>query len=114
MSKFLKSISNPKLSRTEASRIAQIRILYFLLNSYLKRVWKVNNARCVVCRADEETTKHFLLKCLSYAHERWTLTQHTRKKCKALTLKTLLGDLQFTLPLAAYIHTSGRFMQSGE
>ena len=38
LSKFLKSISNPKLSRMEASRIAQIRLSHFPLNGYLKRV----------------------------------------------------------------------------
>jgi len=70
LSKFLKSISNPKLSRMEASRIAQIRLTHFPLNGYLKRVQKVNNTRCPACRADEETTEHFLLKCPSYTYKR--------------------------------------------
>jgi ribonuclease HI len=113
-SKFLKTISNPKLSRLEASRIAQIRLTHFPLNGYLKRIRKVDSARCPACGIDEETTEHFLLNCPSYAHERWTLIQLARKKHEALTLKALLGDPQFTLPLVAYIHATGRFMQPGE
>jgi len=64
--------------RLVASRIAQLRLMHILLNAYLKRIWRVDNARCPVCGEDEENTKHFLLRCPSYAHERWTLTQPGR------------------------------------
>jgi hypothetical protein len=114
LSKFLKSISNPKLSRTSASMIVQLRLAHIPLNSYLKRIHKVDSARCLACGEDEESTEHFLLRCPSYAYKRWDLTQHTRKKCKALSLETILGDPQFTLPLATFIQASGRFTQPGE
>ncbi len=113
-SKFLKSISNCKLSRAMSSRIVQLRLSHVPLNGYLKRIHKVDSARCPTCGEDEENTKHFLLRCPSYMHKRWTLIQHARKTCKALTLKILLGDPQFMLPLAAYIQATGRFMQQGE
>jgi len=71
-SKFLKSISNHKLSRAMSSRIAQLRLLHILLNGYLKRIRKVDSARCPTCREDKENTEHFLLRCPSYVHERWT------------------------------------------
>ena len=112
--KFLESISNPKLSRSAASVIAQLWLTHFPLNGYLKRIGKVNNARCPVCGEDKEDIKHFLLRCQAYAHKRWPLIQHATKKCKPLTLQTALGDLQLTLPLAAYIHATGRFVRSGE
>jgi len=112
--KFLKSISNPKLSRTAASAIAQLWLTHFPLNGYLKRIGKVDNTRCPVCGEDKEDIKHYLLRCQAYAHERWPLIQHAAKKRKPLTLQTALGDLQLMLPLAAYIHATGRFTRSGE
>ncbi len=113
-SKFLKLLSNPKLSRTAASAVAQLRLTHFLLNGYLKRIGRVDSTRCLACREDEEDITHFLLRCQNYAHERWPLTQHTTKKRKPLTLQTILGDPQFILPLAAYIQATGRFMRPGE
>jgi hypothetical protein len=61
--KFLKSISNPKLSRIAASAIAQLRLIHFPLNGYLKRIGKVNNMRCPACGEDEKDIKHYLLRC---------------------------------------------------
>jgi hypothetical protein len=114
LTKFLKSISNPKLSRTAASVIAQLRLTHFPLNGYLKRIGRVNNTRCPACREDEKDIKHYLLRCQVYAHEKWPLIQHATKKCKPLTLQTTLGDPQLTLLLAIYIHATGRFLRSGE
>ncbi len=112
--KFLKALSNPKLLRSIASTIAQLRMTDIPLDGYLKRIQRVDNARCPACREDKESIEHFLLRCPSYAHERWTLTQHASNKCKALTLQILFGDPQFILPLAAYIQVIGRFMRPGE
>ena len=107
-------ISNPKLPKAAASKITQLRLTHIPLNSYLKRIQKVDTARCPACGEDEENIVHFLLRCPGYTHERWPLTQLARKRRKALTLKSLLGDLQFTLPLAAYIQATGRFTKPGE
>jgi hypothetical protein len=95
-----------------ASKIMQLRLTHIPLNIYLKRICKVNSSRCPVCSEDKKSIMHFLLKCPGYAHKRWTLTELARKKWKALSTQLLLGDLQFILPLATYIHTIGRFMQS--
>jgi hypothetical protein len=64
----------------------------------------VDSARCPACRADEENTEHFLLRYPSYAHKRWTLIQHARKKCKALMLEVLLGDT-YSSPYYCWQHT---------
>jgi hypothetical protein len=68
--RFLKAISNPKLSRDMASKIAQLRLGHILLNGYLKRIRRVDSARCPACGADDENITHYLLNCLSYAYER--------------------------------------------
>jgi ribonuclease HI len=62
-SKFLKSLSNPKLSRAAASAVVQLRLTHFLLNGYLKRIGRMDNTRCPACRVDEEDITHFLLRC---------------------------------------------------
>jgi len=111
---FVKAISNPKLSRDIASKIAQLRLMHIPLNRYLKRIWRVDSARCPACRADEENITHYLLNCPSYVHERWALTQHARKERKAISVKILLRDPKFILPLAGYIQATGRFKQHGE
>ena len=69
-SKFVKLLSNPKITRLAASRIAQLRLSHVPLNAYLKRIRRVDSARCAACGANKENTKHFLLRCLSYAHKR--------------------------------------------
>jgi hypothetical protein len=112
--RFLETISNPKLPREEASRIAQLRLKHFLLNSYLKRIWKVDNAQCLACGADDKNTKHFLLRCPSYAYKRWNLARLAIKKWKPLTIKALLGDKDFVLLLATYIQATGTFKEQGE
>jgi hypothetical protein len=112
--RFLKAISNPKLSREAASRIAQLRFKHIRLNGYLKRIQKVDSARCPACGEDEESIEHFLLRCPNYAYERWALARHTGKKRKPLTIKTLLEDPELVVPLATYIQASGRFKTSGE
>jgi hypothetical protein len=103
------AISRADLSREAASRIAQLRLTHAPVNQYLKRIRKVDSARCPACGADKETIEHFLLSCLSYAHERWTLAQIVRKKKKYLTLETLLGNPDLVLPLANYIDATQRF-----
>ena len=110
----MKTLSNPKLSRAAASVAAQLRLTHFPLNSYLKRIGRVDKARCPACGENKEDITHYLLRCQSYAHERWLLTQHAARKRKPLTLKTILGDPQFILPLAAHIHATGRFTRTSE
>jgi ribonuclease HI len=107
--KFLGAISNNELSREMASRITQFKISHAPINHFLKRIGKVDSARCPACGADEETIEHYLLTCPSYAHERWALTQQTKKKRKQLTIETLLGEQDLTIPLTNYIEATHRF-----
>ena len=107
--KFLNTLSHTDLSREAASHIAQFRLTHAPVNSYLKCIKKVDNARCPACGAVEETIKHFLLHCPCYAYERWALAQQANKQCKRLSLETLLGTPDMAIPLANYIDASGCF-----
>jgi ribonuclease HI len=107
--KLLKGISDQKLSRVAASCIAQFRLGHAPVNQYLKRIGRVDNARCPACGDDEETPEHFLLQCPSYAHERWALAQNVKKKRQNMSMKTLLGNPELVLPVANYIEATNRF-----
>jgi len=105
--KFLKSVSQTKLSHVNASRIAQLRLGHAPLNKYLNRMRQVDSARCPACRDDEETPEHYLLHCPSYVHERWALAQQAIKLHKALIMETLLGELEMAKTLAkGQVHQS--------
>jgi len=107
--KFLKSISNSKLSHEAASRIAQLCLHYTPLNSYLFKFKKVDRANCPACGDEDESITHFLLRCPAHAHKRWPLERLAHKKRKALSLETLSGDPDFAVPLANYIEGTNRF-----
>jgi len=111
--KFLKSVSQTKLSHIDASRIAQLRLGHTPLNKYLKRMRRVDSARCPACGDDEETPEHYLFHCPSYAHERWALAQQAIKLRKALTMETLLEEPEMARTLAKYIRATHRFRQPG-
>ena len=113
--KFLKTISNPKLSCEAASRITQFRLQHVLLNSYLYHFKRVDKANCPACGAIDESIAHFLLFCPSYTHKHWSLERLARKKKKTLSLETLLEDTDFAIPLSSFIDGTKRFAQnSGE
>ena len=50
------------LTREEASILTQVRTGHTYLNAYLKRVGKIDSARCA-CGEDNETVKHVILSC---------------------------------------------------
>ena len=113
--KFLKTISNAKLSRIDVSRIAQLRLQHFPLNKYLHRFKRVDKANCPACGKDNETNAHFLLHCTKYSFERWALMQQVKKKRKDMTMETLLGDPELAILVANYIDVTGCFkVQPGE
>jgi len=112
--KFLLAISQNSLSRQSASRIAQFRLFHAPVNHYLKRIGKVDSARCPACGAEDETIEHYLLACPSYAHERWALMRQARKLRKQLSLETLLEDHNMVASLANYIDATQRFSEKGE
>ena len=107
--KFLKTISNAKLSWEDASRIAQLRLQHIPLNKYLHKFKRTDKANCPACGDENETIAHFLLHCPMYAFERWALAKHVKKRRKELTIETLLGDPELAIPLANYMDGTGRF-----
>jgi hypothetical protein len=108
---FLKRISNPGLSRRSASLIAQLAITHAPLNAYLHKFKLVDKPQCPACGDAHETVPHFLLSCPGYAHERWALIQAAKKRKKQLSLESLFGDRELTLPLANFIKATHRFSQ---
>lgn len=68
--RFIKLISNPKLSRADASKIFQLRAGHVPLNAYLYRFKRKESAQCPACGVSKETPQHFLLECPTYAHKR--------------------------------------------
>ena len=105
--KFLKSVSRPEI--TDASRLAQFRLGHAPVDQYLKRIGKVDSARCPACGEDEESAEHFFLKCANYAHERWALAQHVRKSRQQMSLHSLLGHPALLPPVAKFIKATNRF-----
>jgi hypothetical protein len=107
--KFLKTISNPKLSWVAASRISQLRLQHAPLNSYLHRFKRVDKPNCLACSKVDKNMSHYLLYCPSYAFKRWALKRPIWKKQKAMLLETLLEDPDLAIPLANYIEGTNRF-----
>ena len=79
------------------------------LNEYLYRFKLIKSARCPVCGTGSESVKHFLLYCPGYAHERWLLGKHLKKKNLELTIDNLLGNAEALIPLTNYINSTHRF-----
>jgi hypothetical protein len=71
------------------NRTAKALLSHAPVNRYIKRIGKVNSARCPACGAEQETIEHFLLEGPSYAQERWALNRQAKKLRKQLTLETL-------------------------
>jgi hypothetical protein len=106
--------SRQSAARTSAREAAsQFRLTHAPVNHHLKRIQKIDSARCPACGASDETIQHFLLSCPSYAPERWALAQAAKKK-KRLSMETLLGDREMIIPLASHIDVTHRSKKNGE
>jgi ribonuclease HI len=81
-SRFIKLISDDRLSRMDTSCICQMRTGHIPLNTFLEKIGKVDSTRCPACRYPKEDTRHYLMDCPSYVHKRWALYRH----CKKVTL----------------------------
>ena len=88
--------------------------MHIPLNRFLKKIKKVDNARCPACGDLVETIAHYLLRCPGYAYERWKLAQHLEKKELPQGMKMLLGNPLAAIPLANYIKATGRLKQQGK
>lgn len=107
--RFIKTISNAKLSREASSRIVQLWLWHIPLNSYLYKFQRTDKANCPACGADNETITHFHLDCTHYMFKRWALAQQAKKKQKNMLIEMLLGDPEMAIPLANYIDGTSRF-----
>lgn len=58
---FLQSVSKANIPCRSASLITHLLTVHIPLNNYLKRVNRMNNARCPTRGAGSETIRHFLL-----------------------------------------------------
>jgi hypothetical protein len=115
LQKYLKYVSNPELSRCNASRIFQLRVGHAPLNQYLfkfKRVKSVDSPCCPACRHPKETVEHFLIYCPKYAHERWPILN--RNNGNVPKLSKLLTSTKMLLPLANFMEATGRFQINTE
>ena len=110
--KYLELINDDRLSCMDASRIFQMRTGHIPLNGYLKRFKRVDSAKCPACGHPKENVRHFLLECPSYAHERWALVKQCKKKSPKL--EDILNDKDLIVPIANYIHATGRFEQGNK
>ena len=106
--KFLKYISNGKISRKAASAIFQLRVGHAPLNEYLHRFKKVNSLQCPACGHLKETPEHYLLQCPSYAHERWPILIKSGGRPPQIT--KLLSSPKLLGSLANYIEATERFI----
>ena len=77
--KFLKIISQSKLSREDSSCITQLRIMHAPVNQYLNRIGRTSSARCLACSDESETVVHFMLRCPNYTHERREIDRQAKK-----------------------------------
>ena len=107
--KFIKLISNNRLSRLDTSRIFQLRTGHIPLNAYMECFKGVDSTRCPACRHPKESAQHYLFDCLAYKHERWALYKHC--KVRDPKMKDILNCVDMAIPLANYIQATGRFDQ---
>jgi len=101
--RFIKMISNKKLSHEASSRIAQLWLQHVPLNSYLYKFKRMDKDNCPACGTENETITHYLLHCTHYAFKRWGLAQQAKKRHKNMTIEMLLEDPEMAIPLANYI-----------
>ena len=107
--RFIKLISNPKISRTDASKIFQLRAGHVPLNAYLFRFKRKESAQCPACGASKETPQHFLLECPAYARERRKLGP--KKGELEIKHADILSNEKKTIALALYLKATGRFLE---
>jgi ribonuclease HI len=105
--KFIKLISNNRISRNTASLIYQLRVGHAPLNDYLHRFHKVDSPRCPACGASKETVEHLIKHCPGYAHERWLLMREF--KASDPKLEEILSEPKAITQLSKYLTDTGRF-----
>ena len=67
--KFIKLISNTKISRSSTSKIFQLRSGHVPLNAYLFQFKRKESTQCLACSTQKETPQHYLVECPMYVHK---------------------------------------------
>lgn len=96
-----------RLTRPQASIIAQLRMGHAPLNKHLHRIKSVGSPICSACEMGDETVMHYLIQCP--AHEWQRRPMITEFGIDAKSISFILSDqkaLKYTL---RYIHDTGRF-----
>jgi hypothetical protein len=110
--KFIRLISNPKISRADASKIFQLRSGHIPLNGYLHQFKQKDSTQCPACRAPKETPQHFLMECPVYTYKRWKL--RPKKGVLETKFAELLMSKKTAIKLAHYMHAMGRFSKDSQ
>ena len=107
LNKYIKLISDDRLSRSAMSHIFQLQTGHVPLNMYLERIKKAEKPNCPACGHTRENVQHFLFNCPSYGHERWALL----KQCKQREPKSrdIFNCAEMVMLLANYIQATARF-----
>ena len=99
-----------KLTRCQASILAQLRTSHTPLQAYLHRFQLAELPICPSCGTKPEMTTHFLMHCISYIAQRRHL-QRTLGRDQSLGLE-ILGDEKRIKPLMTFINNTKRFVDS--
>ncbi|KIK31553.1 hypothetical protein CY34DRAFT_103138 [Suillus luteus UH-Slu-Lm8-n1] len=96
--------------RRHCSLLFQLHTGHAPLNKHLHHISKSPTAQCLQCNKHEETVKHFLLVCPSYAQQRAALRQEAGTGMSQL--HQLLNNEDFIKPLFRYIARTRRLEQT--
>ena len=108
--RFIKLISNTKITRADASKMFQLCSGHIPLNAYLFRFMKKENAQCPACGARKEMPQHFLLECPAYKHKRRKLGPKKGELEKKFV--EVISSEKKIVALAQYIQATGRFTEA--
>ena len=109
---FIKLISNPKISKIDASKVFQLRTGHVPLNAYLFHFKRKESAQCPACGAVKETPQHYLLECPAYAHERKKIG--LKKGELELKFADIVSNERRVIALAHYIKDTRRFIEQDQ
>ena len=99
-----------KLTRSQASILAQLRTRHVPLQAYLHRFKLADTLICPSCGTEPESITHYMLYCTTYTAQRRQL-QRSLGRDNSLGLE-ILGEEKMMKPLMAYINDTKRFEES--
>lgn len=96
-----------KLPRRNGALLMQLRSGHAPLNNFLHKIGKISDPICQACQMENETVKHFLMRCPRYD----AIRQRTQRELKSreVSMKTLLSNSRSMKFLFEYINRTKRF-----